>query len=83
MRSEGGSSMGEDETMLVARERRIMTSGRTESGPARAASVSYGGGMACNCSGARVEGRRSDEEMCLRDEMDHVCEGKDNGVLFA
>lgn len=32
MRSEGGSRMGEDETTVVASERRIMLSGRTESG---------------------------------------------------
>lgn len=32
MRSEGGSKMGEEETTVVASERRIMLSGRTDSG---------------------------------------------------
>lgn len=66
MRSEGGSRMGEEETTVVANERRIMLSGRTESG-ARFASMFWGGrgGMDPGRS-ATVEVRRSDECMLRR-----------------
>lgn len=69
MRREGGSRAGEEETVLVARERMIMLRGSTESGPARedASAKDGGSGGIVAGSSASVMGRRSDEEMCLRE----------------
>jgi hypothetical protein len=57
--------MGEDDTVVVPRERMIMASGRTESG-ARDGSM-VGGTMASGNS-ARVDVRRSEEWMRRRAE---------------
>ena len=66
MRSEGGNRMGEEETTVVASERRIMLRGKTESG-ARLGSMFCGGtgGMEPGRS-ATVEVRRSEECMLRR-----------------
>lgn len=67
MRSEGGSRMGEEETTVVASERRIMLSGRTDSG-ARLEATSWGGrGGKVPGISATVEVRRSDEWMLRRE----------------
>lgn len=71
MRSEGGSRMGEEETTVVASERRIMLSGRTESGARFASMVCGGTGGMDPGRSATVEVRRSEECMlrrCCRDE---------------
>lgn len=68
MRSDGGSRMGEDETTVVASERRIMLSGRTESGARLEAATSCGGmGGSVPGRSATVEVRRSDEWMLRRE----------------
>lgn len=64
----GGRRNGEDETVVVASDRRIMASGSTESG-ARAVSMKMGGAIA---SGARVDVRRSEDEISLRGE-EEIC----------
>lgn len=67
MRSEGGSRMGDEETTVVASERRIMLSGRTDSG-ARLEATSWGGrGGKVPGISATVEVRRSDEWMLRRE----------------
>ncbi len=70
MRKDGGRRTGEEDTVLVTRERMIMVSGSTERGVARgtAPTVSKNGpgGMLAGCS-VSVEVRLSDDEMYLRE----------------
>lgn len=70
MRSEGGRRIGEEETTVVASERRIMLSGRTESGALFASMVGGAtGGMEPGRS-ATVDVRFSEECMlrcCFRE----------------
>jgi hypothetical protein len=61
MAKEGESSVGEAETVLVARERRIMLSGRTERGARWAVKGSPMLGSASSRTGAMVEVLRSEE----------------------
>lgn len=61
MRSEGGRRTGDDETIMVARDRTIMLKGRTERG-ARPVPTGGGIGSGIGCS-ASVEVRRSEEWM--------------------
>lgn len=70
MRSEGGSKMGEEETTVVASERRIMLSGKTESGALFASMVGGATGGMDPGRSATVDVRFSEECMlrcCFRE----------------
>jgi hypothetical protein len=84
IRRDGGRSVGEAETVFVRRERMIMLRGSTERGPARedASAKEGGSGGIVAGSSASVIGRRSEEEMCLRErEADEVVDGDEEEEL--
>jgi hypothetical protein len=73
MRSDGPSSRLDDDTVVVASERRIMESGSTERG-VREGSMRDGGGIRPGASTVVDEVRRSEEWMWRRDEGSTVAE---------